>query len=242
MDLENLEEEFRKGVNMFILCNPHNPVGRAWTREELKTLAELLVRYQVKVISDEIHSDLLLFGNTHIPLASLSPEVADLCFTCVAPSKTFNLAGLYTSAVITPNETLREGYERILDAVHVGGGSLFGQVAFEAAYLEGEEWLTQLLSYLEGNFIFLRDTLSRDCPQLKVTPLEATYLVWLDLGFLEKTDENLKRFMINEARLGLNEGTMFGPGGRGFQRMNIATPRQVLEEGLQQLTEALGRV
>lgn len=242
MDLVGLEEEFRKGVGLFIFCNPHNPVGRVWRQEELEELADLLVRYGVKVISDEIHSDLVLFGNRHIPLASLGKEVADLCFTCVAPSKTFNLAGLYTSAVITTNPELHKGYERILDAVHVGGGSLFGQVAFEAAYREGEQWLSELLEYLEGNYLYLRETLSSRIPDLGISPLEATYLTWLDLRFLGKEDEELKRFMIEDAGLGLNHGTMFGPGGSGHQRMNIATSRAVLEKALEQLIRAVDRV
>jgi len=239
MDLGHLEEEFRKGVGLFIFCNPHNPVGRVWKKEELEALAELLVRYGVKVISDEIHSDLILFGNRHIPLASLGKEVADLCFTCVAPSKTFNLAGLYTSAVITTNAELRAGYERILDAVHVGGGSLFGQVAFETAYREGEQWLTQLLNYLEGNFRFLEQSLSKKIPGIRISPLEATYLAWLDLSFLGIGDDELNRFMIEDAHLGLNHGTMFGPGGSGHQRMNIATSRSVLERAVDQLVRAV---
>jgi cystathionine beta-lyase len=214
-------------------------VGRVWTRGELEKLAELCVRYQVLVISDEIHSDLLLFGHRHIPLASLGKEIADLCFTCVAPSKTFNLAGLYTSAVIATNVELHKGYERILDAVHVGGGSLFGQVAFEAAYTHGEAWLSHLITYLEENYLRLQELVSGRMPGLIVSPLQATYLVWLDLGFLKMEQEALKQFMIGEAGLGMNDGPMFGPGGEGHQRMNIATSRKVMEQGLAQLGDAL---
>ena len=143
MDFDHLEEQFKEGVKMFFFCHPHNPVGRVWNREELERLAELCIRYNVLVISDEVHSDLILFGNGHIPLASLGKEIAELTITTVAPSKTFNLAGLFTSAVIIQNPEIYKKYERILDVIHVGGGSLFGQVAMEAAFKYGDEWLDQ---------------------------------------------------------------------------------------------------
>lgn len=238
IDFDQLEQEFKKGIKIFFLCNPHNPVGRVWMKEELEKLAALVVKYQVLVISDEIHSDLLLFGNKHIPFASLGKEVADLTFTCMAPSKTFNLAGLYTSVVIATNPALKKAYERILDAVHVGGGCLFGQVAFEAAYTHGEEWLGQLNSYLEQNFMMLKEFLGSSLPGAVISPLEATYLVWIDLAFLGKDEEELKRFIIEDAGLGLNDGPMFGPGGANHQRMNIATTREVLRKGLEQLAAA----
>ncbi len=241
IDFDHLEEEFRKGVKIFFLCNPHNPVGRVWTEAELRQLAALVVKYQVLVISDEIHSDLLLFGNRHIPFASLGKEVADLTFTCMAPSKTFNLAGLYTSVVIATNPSLKKGYERILDAVHVGGGCLFGQVAFEAAYNHGEEWLRQLISYLEQNYKMLTQFMAKTLPGAVVSPLEATYLVWIDLAFLGKDESGLKQFIIEEASLGMNDGPMFGPGGANHQRMNIATTRAVLGKELEQLANAVAK-
>ncbi len=242
IDFDQLELEFKKGVKIFFLCNPHNPVGRVWVEDELQRLAALVVKYQVLVISDEIHSDLLLFGNRHIPFASLGKEVADLTFTCVAPSKTFNLAGLYTSVVIATNPTLKKGYERILDAVHVGGGCLFGQVAFEAAYTHGEDWLQQLISYLEGNYNMLKAFMGKALPGAVISPLEATYLVWIDFAFLGKDEEGLKQFMIKEAGLGLNDGPMFGPGGANYQRLNIATTTKVLQKGLEQLANAVDRM
>ena len=164
MDFDLLEEQFKRGAKMFFFCHPHNPVGRVWSREELEKVASLCVRYSVLVISDEVHSDLILFGNKHIPLASLGKEISDLTITCVAPSKTFNLAGLFTSAVIIHNPELYKKYERILDVVHVGGGSLFGQVAMEAAYTHGDEWLDQLIVYLEKNFLFLKQHLEASVP------------------------------------------------------------------------------
>ncbi len=241
IDFDQLEEQFRSGAKMMFLCHPHNPVGRVWKRPELESLAELCVKHKVIVVSDEIHSDLLLFGNRHIPFASLGPEVADLTFTCIAPSKTFNLAGLYTSAVIAVNPGLKKGYDNILDAVHVGGGSLFGQVAFESAYNKGDEWLEQLIAYLEKNYLRLMETLGKNVPEVTVSPMEATYLAWLDLSFLGMESEALKQFIIHKARLGLNDGPMFGPGGEQHQRINIATPRNVLDRALEQLTEAMGQ-
>jgi len=239
MDLEQLEQQFKEGAKMLILCHPHNPVGRVWKKKELESLAELCVRYGVYVISDEIHSDLLLFGNRHIPFASLGGEVAARTFTCVAPSKTFNLAGLHTSVVITTDAKLRKRYEKILDAVHVGGGNLFGQVAFQAAYEKGEPWLKELISYLEENYTCLAGFVEREIPGAVLTPLEATYLAWLDFSFMGLDKEQLKKFIIEEAGLGLNDGPMFGHGGEHHQRINIATPRKVLEEGLGQLAQAV---
>ncbi|HDS06191.1 MAG TPA: putative C-S lyase [Bacteroides sp.] len=239
MDFDHLEESFRDGVKMFILCHPHNPVGRAWRREELERLAGLCTRYGVMVISDEIHSDLVLNGNTHIPLASLGKEIADLTITCVSPSKTFNLAGLHTSVVIISRPDLKKEYDRILDMVHVGGGNIFGMVALEAAYTGGDAWLEQLIGYLEGNDRALREHLRATVPQLVISPLEATYLAWLDLSFLGMDDRALRQFVIGKARLGLNDGPMFGPGGTQHQRMNIATPRNVLMEGARRLSDAI---
>ena len=242
IDFGLMEEQFRAGAKMFILCHPHNPVGRVWTRDELEQLADLCVKYRVTVISDEIHSDLVLFGHRHIPFASLGKEVADLTLTCVAPSKSFNLAGLYTSAVIATNEELKSKYDHILDTVHVGGGCLFGQVAFEAAYNFGDEWLDQLNSYLEQNFTSLKKMLGESAPGIVVSPLQATYLVWLDFSFLGMDDRELKRFVIEEAGLGLNDGPMFGPGGSQHQRINIATSRKEMEKGLRQLSDAVARI
>jgi cystathionine beta-lyase len=241
IDFDHLESQFIRGVRIFFLCNPHNPVGRVWNKEELKRLADLVIRYQVLVISDEVHSDLLLFGKKHTPFASLGKEVADLTFTCVAPSKTFNLAGLYTSVVIATNPKLKKGYERILDAVHVGGGCLFGQVAFESAYTHGEVWLEQLISYLEKNYGMLTDFMGTAIPGAVISPLEATYLVWIDFAFLGMDEQELRQFIIREAELGLNDGPMFGPGGKNHQRMNIATTNSVLRKGLEQLAEAVNR-
>ena len=239
MDFDHLEESFRKGARMFFLCHPHNPVGRAWTKDELESLAELCLKYQIIVISDEIHSDLVLFGKDHIPFASLGKDVADLTITCMAPSKTFNLAGLYTSVVIATNPVLKKRYERILDVVHVGGDNILGQVALEAAYTHGDDWLDQLLSYLENNYNLLNTRLKEEAPEIGISPLEATYLTWLDFSFLGMDEQELKDFIIQQARLGLNDGPMFGPGGTNHQRLNIATSAKTLQEGIDRLINAV---
>ena len=239
MDLDHLEELFRAGAKLFFLCNPHNPVGRAWSIGELKQLADLCVKYQVVVISDEIHSDLLLFGNKHIPFASLGKDIADLTLTCMAPSKSFNLAGLYTSVMIATNPLVMKRYEKILDAVHVGGDNILGQVALEAAYTLGDEWLGQLLDYLEENFRTLCSVVNGSVPELLISPLESTYLAWLDFSFLQLDDEGLRDLMIHRAGLGLNDGPMFGPGGSQHQRLNLATPKKILMEGAERLVAAV---
>jgi cystathionine beta-lyase len=239
MDFDHLEAQFDQGAKLFFLCHPHNPVGRVWSRAELKQLAALCIKYKVMVISDEIHSDLLLFGNRHIPFASLGKEVADLTLTCMAPSKTFNLAGLYTSVVIATNPEVRKRYERILDAVHVGGDNVLGQVALEAAYTHGHEWLDQLLSYLENNYHLLCQRLQEGAPEIGISPLQATYLSWLDFSFLGLDEQGLRDFIIQRARLGLNDGPMFGPGGAQHQRLNIATPAKILLEGADRLVAAV---
>lgn len=242
MDLDLLEKQFAGGAKLFFLCNPHNPVGRAWTREELREVADLCVKYQVMVISDEIHSDLLLFGNRHTPLASLGEDIAGLTLTCMAPSKSFNLAGMYTSVMIATEPGVMKRYAKVLDAVHVGGDNILGQVALEAAYTHGEEWLGQLNDYLEGNFTAFTSVLQAAFPELLISPLEATYLAWLDFSFLQLDDEGLRKFIIHSAGLGLNDGPMFGPGGSQHQRLNLGTPRKILMEGAERLLEALKEI
>ncbi|MCF8226152.1 MAG: PatB family C-S lyase [Bacteroidales bacterium] len=240
MDFDDLESKFRDGVKMMMFCHPHNPVGRAWSGEELEKLAELAVKYDVLVVSDEIHSDLLLFGNKHIPLATLDRKIARRTITCVAPSKTFNLAGLHTSALVIEDKQLMKRYKKVLGDTHIGGGNLFGFTALEVAYQSGEEWLTQLLNYLEQNFLLLRQRVNEAFPQVRISPLEATYLVWLNFEFLGLDDKELFRFMTEKARLGFVDGPRFGSGGEGYMRMNIAAPRSVINEALDRLLHALG--
>lgn len=239
MDFEDLERKFSEGVRMMMFCHPHNPVGRAWNRDELNQLATLAIKYNVLVLSDEIHSDLLLFGNKHFPLAGIHEDMAGQVITCIAPSKTFNLAGLHTSALIFSDMKLKKQYEKILDEVHIGGGNLFGFVALEAAYNHGEEWLQQLISYLEDNYKFLTEYLEKNLPAVRVTDLQATYLGWLNFAAYGMEDKALMKFMVEEAKLAFVDGPRFGAGGEQYLRMNIATPRSTLKQALEQMTRAL---
>jgi cysteine-S-conjugate beta-lyase len=228
---------------LLMLCNPHNPVGRAWTKDELTQLAEICIKNNILILSDEIHCDLVLPPHKHVILASLSETIASLTITTVAPSKTFNLAGMATSTVIISNPELKRKYDKILEQVHVGLGNLFGNVATEAAYTHGDDWLDQMLDYLKGNARFVCDYLETFLPQIKPIPLEATYLLWLDCkhtGF--ESDEQLKDFMIQKAGLALSEGVSFGMGGEGFMRMNLACPRATLQKALEKIVKAFDSV
>ncbi len=239
-DLEDLRGKMSASTRMLILSNPHNPVGRAWTKEELADLATLCVRNNVLIVSDEIHCDLTLPGFTHIPLASVSEEIAGHTITTIAPSKTFNLAGLSTSAVICSDSGIKVAYDRMLDNIHVGMGNLFGLEALQAAYNRGDEWLDQLRQYINGNYRFVAGFLKEHISEIAPIPLEATYLLWLDcrrLGF--ETSEALKQFMIDQAGLAMSEGASFGPGGEGFMRMNLACPRSLLTQALHRLRQAI---
>lgn len=238
-DFDDLEANITVRTKMLLLCNPHNPVGRAWTKDELSQLASICLKHNILILSDEIHCDLALPPHKHVPTATLSEAIANQTITTVAPSKTFNLAGMATSSVIISNPELKKKYDKILDQVHVGMGNLFGNVATEAAYTHGDEWLDQMLDYVKDNCRFVIDYLETFLPQIKPIPLEATYLLWLDcrnLGF--GSDKELKEFMTKKAGLAMSEGASFGPGGEGFMRMNLACPRAVLVKALEQLKQA----
>jgi cysteine-S-conjugate beta-lyase len=237
MDLEALEVQL-KDARMFILCNPHNPTGNTWPEAVLRQLGEMCLKYGVLLISDEIHGDLVYKGNRHIPMAGLSADVATNTITCMAPSKTFNMAGLSTSFLVIPDEKKRRMYEKKLDQIHVGAGNIFGYAAMESAYREGMDWLNQLMDYLEGNLFLLRNFLEKELPQIKVIIPQATYMVWLDCSELNLSPADLRNFMINRAGLGLSDGPIFGIGGEGFQRINIGCPRSILHEALIKLRDA----
>ncbi len=240
MDLEHLERLFQnEKPKWMILCSPHNPIGRVWSKEELTALAKLCAAYDVSVLSDEIHCDFVYRPHQHHPFATLLPEMTDRTVTFVAPSKTFNIAGLHTAVVIIPNEQYRQQYRDTLQEAFMGDPDVFGPVALEAAYRGGGEWLDALLVYLEGNYDFLREFLRTELPDISVSPLEGTYLAWLDFRKLGMTDESLKDWMISKARLGLNAGETFGVGGSGFQRMNLGCPRPILADALVRLSEAV---
>jgi cysteine-S-conjugate beta-lyase len=239
MDFEDLEKKADENTRLLLLCHPHNPVGRLWSKKELQTLIDICDRKNILIISDEIHSDLMLNGNVHIPLATISQKAADICLTCIAPSKTFNLAGLSTSALIIPNENHKKEYEKVLDHLHIGMGNLFGITSLESAYNHGGEWLDQLLQYLNQNFRLLNEFFVSRIPGVKVIQAEATYLIWLDFRELGLNNKELKEFIIEKAGIGLNDGPSFGPGGDGFQRINIALPRQCLIEAMERLEKAV---
>lgn len=224
---------------MLILSNPHNPVGRAWKSEELEELGNICVKNNILIISDEIHSDLVLPGFKHVPTASLSEEIADICLTCLAPSKTFNLAGLSTSSMVISNKDLRESFDKQIENLHIRGGNIFGTEASIAAYEEGREWLAELLSYISENVKFLTERIENS--NLPITPIipEATYMIWLDCRKMGMTGKELSEFFIHKASVGMNEGSMFGPGGEGFMRMNLACPRSVIEKAMDNIEAAI---
>jgi len=227
-------------VSMLILCSPHNPVGRVWPREELEQLGRLCLKHAVLVVSDEIHSDLVFsWAPKHTPYASISPEMAASSVTLLAPSKTFNLAGLYTSVALVPDRRLYNRLSQMIETLGIGGSSVFGLAGLEAAYCYGEEWLDQLLEYLEGNLLALEQYFEQNIPQIKVRKPEGTYLVWLDCRGLGLARADLRKFMIQEAGLGLDEGVVFGAAGEGFMRLNAACPRATLLAALDQLAQAV---
>lgn len=236
-DLERKVDDPR--VRLLILCNPHNPVGRVWQKEELIILGEICLKHNIIVVSDEIHADILFKGYKHIPFASISPAFAHNSITCTAPSKTFNLAGLQTSTIIIPNKKYYKIYENILDSLALNENNVFGLVALEAAYRYGEEWLEQLLSYLNENLEFLMKYFKEGIPKIKVIKPEGSYLVWLDCRQLGLNAKDLNNFMIKKAGVALDDGYWFGTEGKGFMRINIDCPRSFLEEGLGRIEKAV---
>lgn len=238
MDLEDLESKINRSTRMLILSNPHNPTGNVWSPEILRSLAEICMKHHVLIISDEIHADLLYPGNVHTSMAGLSDDIAAATITCMSPSKTFNLAGLSTAFLIIPDPELRKRYNSILDKVHVGAGNIFGFVAAEAAYTNGDAWLEQLIRYLQGNLDILQQFVSAHIPQIKVIPPQATYLVWLDCNSFGMSASDLQNFMIHDAGVGMNAGIQFGAEGAGFLRMNIGCPGKILQQALKQIKTA----
>lgn len=239
MDFEDLEKKIDSRVKMAILCSPHNPVGRVWSREELERFGEICLKHNIIIMSDEIHSDLVFKGFKHIPIASISEELAQNTLTCIAPSKTFNIAGLSTSLLITPNKKLRSHFNNVLENLGIEMGNIFGITAMEAAYRHGGEWLDQLIDYVESNMDFLESYTKEKIPSIKFIKPQGTYLAWLDCRGLGMDQNTLKKFMAQTARVGLNDGTVFGPGGEGFMRMNLGCPKSLLEEGLKRVENAL---
>jgi cystathionine beta-lyase len=227
-------------VKLFILCNPHNPVGRVWTGDELARLGDICVRHGVVVISDEIHQDFVYGEHTHKVFAELDPAFRDLTVTCTAPSKTFNLAGLQLSNIFIANDRLWEAFRREYSRCGLSQPGVMGVVACQAAYEGGDDWLRELLDYLAGNLACLRSFLAERVPQVRLTEPEGTYLAWLDFRILGLDDQKLDEMILHAAKLWLDDGLMFGAGGSGFQRLNFACPRSVLQEALERLEKAFG--
>ena len=240
IDYEDFERKIvQENIKLFILCNPHNPVGRVWTREELQYLGEICLRHHVIVVSDEIHNDFVYPGFEHTVFANVDPRFAEFTVTCTAPSKTFNLAGLQISNIFIPNETLREAFQKEIDKTGYDEPNALGAVACEAAYRGGQEWLDQLRAYLLENLNFLRAYLQKKIPQIHLVEPEGTYLVWLDCSELGISGKELDQFIVEKAGLWLDGGAMFGPSGADFQRVNIACPRATLELALDKLKAAV---
>ncbi|MCD6090603.1 MAG: PatB family C-S lyase [Bacteroidales bacterium] len=239
MDFDDLKAKIDSKTKMILLSSPHNPVGRVWKKEELQELVEICVENNIIIVSDEIHADLVFAPNTHYPLASLSKKAKQQTLTFMAPSKTFNMAGLSTSFVIIENPTFQEKYKALLESYHLANGNLFGNVAAEMAYEKGEEWLEQMLVYTQGNIDFVTAFLKKNIPQIHFLKPEGTYLLWLNFKALNMNDSQLKEFLIHQAGIGLNQGTIFGENGSGYMRMNVACPQSLLEKALIQLKTAV---
>lgn len=243
IDFNDFEKKIKENhVKLFILCNPHNPVGRVWTRDELGRLGDICLRNGVVVVSDEIHQDFVYDGHEHLVLASLDPAYRDIAVTCTSPSKTFNLAGLQLSNIFIANEQLRRQFIREHERCGLSQPGVMGIVACRAAYEGGEEWLRELRAYLTGNLSFLQEFLRSRVPRVKLANPDGTYLAWLDFRALRLDNRELDDMIVRKARLWLDDGPMFGAGGDGFQRMNIACPRPVLRQALQRLENAFGGI
>ncbi len=243
VDLADFERKIvNENVKLFILCSPHNPVGRVWTRDELAGMAAICLKHGVFVLADEIHAGFVYRGHRHVVFASLSPEVADACAVLTAPSKTFNLAALHVANVFIANARARAAFQRELAAEGFSQPNVMGLVACEAASLHGAEWVDRLVEYLAGNIALMRETFARRLPQLRLVEPEGTYLPWVDFSGLGLDAPGLERFVVERAQLWLDGGEIFGAGGAGFQRFNVATPRAILRQALGQLESAVGQI
>lgn len=240
MDFADMERKIADNhVKMLLLCSPHNPVGRVWTKEELLRVGEICQKHGVLVVSDEIHADFTYAGHTHRVFASVKSEFADFTITCTAPSKTFNLAGLQNSNIFIPNRQLRHAYKKELSACGCGGTNCMGMAACQAAYEAGAGWLEQLKQYLAGNLAYVRQFLREKLPDIALVEPEGTYLVWLDLRKLGLTEQQQRQLIVQDAKLWLDTGTLFGQDGEGFERINIACPRATIEQAMQRLERAV---
>ncbi|MFT8322127.1 MAG: PatB family C-S lyase [Bacillus sp. (in: firmicutes)] len=239
MDFEDLKQKLQLGVKLFILCSPHNPGGRVWSKEELQRVADLCLQYNCLLLSDEIHADHVYKPHVHYPIAALDKKYEEIVLTCIAPSKTFNIAGLQASACIIPNEALKSRYENFQRRTGFHTLNTFGIIAMEAAYRYGESWLDELLSYLQQNVAIAKEFIEENIPSIRLMEPDGTYLLWLDCHDLNLSDEELKKALVEKGKLGLEPGAKYGPGGEGFVRMNIGCSQEVLRDGLERLKIAL---
>ena len=240
IDFDDFENKIvSENVKLFILCSPHNPTGRVWTREELERLGDICAAHSVTVVSDEIHCDFTLDGYTHVSFLNACPDMAEHTILCTAPSKTFNVAGLQCSNIFIPGDELRESFKREVSLTGFSGINALGLVACRAAYEGGADWLDELLIYLEDNLGFLRSYLASELPEIKLVEPQGTYFAWLDCRALGLSDKELNDLIVNKAKLWLDAGNIFGKSGEGFQRVVLACPRKTLAEALDRLKRAV---
>ena len=240
MDFVDFEEKIiSHKVKLFVLCSPHNPVGRVWNKEELLKLGDICLKHKVIVVADEIHADFVYQGHQHQVFANLKTDYQEITVTCTAPSKTFNIAGLQVSNIFIANENLRKKFKQELKKTANADINVMGLIACQAAYSQGEDWLRQVKIYIAENLEYVKTFLRDNLPQVKLVEPEGTYLLWLDFRELNLTEEELEDLIINKAKLWLDGGTMFGTEGVGFQRINIACPQKILIQAFTQLKEAL---
>jgi len=242
MDLESLKAQITDRTKMIILCSPHNPIGRVWTKEELLALTKICVEHNIIIVSDEIHSDLIMPGYKHTSTATLSQEVADLTITCMAPSKTFNVAGLETAVAVIPNEKLRKPYIDFQNSIGIKMSNVFGIEAFIVAYTQCDDWLEKELAYIAANAKYMQEFVTQHLPGFKTSPLEGTYLMWLDCRCLKMTAKELDDFFVQKVKVALDGGDLFGVSGEGFMRFNLATPRANVKQVLLNLENAVKKL
>lgn len=242
MDFENLESIITDRTRMIILCSPHNPVGRVWTKDELKKLGDICIKHNVLIVSDEIHADIIYKPYKHTVFSSISHEFAENSIICTAPNKTFNIAGLQTANIIIKNEKLRKEFDIQLDKHCVHEPNVFGAIAQEAAYSNGEEWYNGLMEYLTENLKFTIDFFEKRIPKIKLVKPEGTYLLWLDCTNLNMNASDLKDFFVKKCKVGFNDGSMFGIKGEMFQRMNIATSREIIKDALERIEREVNKL
>ncbi|MDF1882890.1 PatB family C-S lyase [Sulfurimonas sp. SAG-AH-194-C21] len=238
-DIEDLKSKIIPSTKLLLLCSPHNPVGRVWKKEELEAILEVCIEYNIVVFADEIHSDLVYVPNKHIPFATLSQEAKKITLTAIGVGKTFNMAGFAMSSVVVEDEDLRKKFKVAYDKVHFAQGAVLSHVAYEAAYKEGKEWVEELRIHLYKNYEMLKNVCEKYPKLIKITPIEGTYLAWLDCHGLALRDKKLREFFIEDAKLGLNAGISFGREGSSYMRLNFAVSSEKMLEIIKKLDKAL---